>query len=269
MTPRAVKTWGGLAVDELRARWGREHVHAYGVVPSTNDLARELADDGAPAGTIVLGRSQTEGRGRSGGSWESPEGAGLYLSMIFRPAGATVTPLVTVLAGIDIALALERAFPDLSPRVKWPNDLIVGDRKLGGILAESSASDAGGQQLVVGVGVNLSRRRLGEGVAGAIALDEVVVGADLPDVADAVIDGLERRLHAPPAALDAAALDDADRLDWLKNRRVRHRLPDSDPVVGTAAGIAPDGALLLRPDRGALRRIVSGSVEPLEKGERS
>lgn len=267
MTPRSVKTWGGLGIDELRERWGREDIHAYGVVPSTNDLARELADDGAPAGTIILARSQTEGRGRGGATWESPEGGGLYMSMIFRPPGTMIAPLVTVVAGIDIALALGRAFPDLSPRVKWPNDLIVRDRKLGGILAESSASDAGGQQLVVGVGVNLSRRRLGDGVVGAIALDEVVVGAEPSDVADAVVEGLERRLHEPPAALDGAALDDADRLDWLKNRRVRHRLPEADPVVGIAAGIAPDGALLLRPDRGALRRIVSGSVEPIPEGE--
>jgi biotin-(acetyl-CoA carboxylase) ligase len=114
--------------------------------------------------------------------------------------------------------------------------------------------------------VNLSRRRLGDGLASAVALDEIVVGAELPVVADAVVSGLERRLHHPPDALDGAALDEADRLDWLKNSRVRHRPPGADPVVGVAAGIAPDGALLLRPDRGALRRIVAGSIEPLDSG---
>lgn len=261
MSPREVKTWGGIPTDELRERWGRASVHAYGTVDSTNDALRDLADDGAPEGTIVVARTQKAGRGRGGRAWASPEGAGLYLSLLFRPASEVVPSLVTIVAGVDVALALRSAYPGTVVEVKWPNDLVAGGRKLGGILAETSRREGEGRRLIVGVGVNVVADRLPDALEGAIAFDELVEEVDLAGVADAVVAGLERRLRRPPESLDEASLDEVDRLDWLKNRRVEHRLPDAEPMVGTATGIAPDGALLLRPDRGALRRITVGSVE--------
>ncbi|MYG48056.1 MAG: biotin--[acetyl-CoA-carboxylase] ligase, partial [Gemmatimonadales bacterium] len=195
-----------------------------------------------------------------GRNWASPAGAGVYLSMAFHLREATVPPLVTVVAGVDLARELNRRFPGLASAVKWPNDVMARERKLGGILAEAARSNGGEASLVVGVGINVESGRLPDEVDEAVALSDCVGPVRLVDVADAVVAGLERRLPRAPTSLDAASLDELDRLDWLKNRWVEHRLSDREPAVGLAAGIAPDGALLLRPRGGALRRVVAGSI---------
>ena len=263
--PRRAARWGGETAAALRERWGREAVHLFGRIPSTNDVARELADAGAPSGSIVLCSEQTAGRGRRGRTWSSPPGAGLYLSMLFRLGGERgdlAPPLATVVAGVDVARELNRRFPALDAAVKWPNDLMAGEGKLGGILAETGGGGEAGGRLVVGVGINIEARALPGDVRGAVALDACAGHpVALVDVADAAVAGLERRLPEVPATLDAAALDELDRLDWLRNRWVEHRLPERPPVAGLVAGIAPDGALLLRPRGGGLRRVVAGSIE--------
>lgn len=263
MSPRQVKTWGGLSIDDLRRRWGRETVFAYGEVDSTNEVARELADEGAPGGTIVVARSQAAGRGRAGRSWFSPEG-GLYLSALFRPRRAEVPPSVTILAGLGVALELSGLTPGAPVSVKWPNDLVLDGRKLGGILAETHAGDDGAPRLVVGVGLNVAEAAWPEALEGrTIALAERA-SVGLPEAADAVIAGLERWLPDPPGALTPTQLDELDRRDWLKDRRIALDTGGEEPLVGQGAGIAPDGAFLFRPDRGALRRVTSGSIEVLE-----
>lgn len=261
---RRAKAWNGVSGEELTKRWGRD-VHLFGTVESTNDTARALADEGSSAG-VVLARAQSSGRGREGRVWASPAGAGVYLSMIFRSAMEEISPLVTIVAGLDIAGELNRAFPGLDAKIKWPNDLMARDKKLGGILVEASKAEDG-QVLIVGVGINVVAKDLPSEFEGAIALDACVDASAPLDVADAIVSGLGRRVAAVPQALGEEDFDDLDRLDWLRNRRVRHRLGDAEPTIGTAAGIAPDGAFLLRPDRGALRRVVAGSVEVIDPNE--
>ena len=121
---------------------------------STNDDARRLAQEGAPEGTVVLARSQTAGRGRLGRSWHSPEGSGLYLSILLRP----VEPLDRI-GRYSIVLALAalsacRAAGAEAARIKWPNDVLVERRKVAGVLAELR-SGIGGAELVAGFGINL------------------------------------------------------------------------------------------------------------------
>lgn len=263
MTSGQAKSWQGVHISDLRSRWEREEVYVFESVTSTNDVARELADNGAPSGSIVICREQVEGRGRDGRDWASPAHAGVYLSMIFRPEGECVEPLVTVLTGVDVANALAMEFPELAPLVKWPNDLMVKGRKFGGILAEASLASSGSLVLILGVGVNVRHAKLPKGLTGAAAVDEFVEKVDPLRVADAIVRGLEQRLPRLPVLLDESVLYEFDRLDWLRNRRVCHQLPDAAPVMGVATGIAPDGVLLLRPDHGALVRVMTGSVEVL------
>ena len=264
MSRRQVKKWGSHTVDDLRERWGREDVHLFGVVDSTNDAVAELADEGAPEGTIVLAREQTAGRGREGRKWESPSG-GVYLSMLFRPGG-DLSPLLSLLAGLGIVRKLDREFAELSPALKWPNDIMADDGKLGGVLAEATWGENGRPRyLVVGAGLNIEP--ITEGLTKAertraTSLTELVENATAAQAADAIVAGLEMYLRQPPSALDAAALELIDRYDWLRNRRaVVRSSAQSDGLSGIGVGIAPDGALLFRPDRGALRRIVTGTVE--------
>ncbi|HKK28615.1 MAG TPA: biotin--[acetyl-CoA-carboxylase] ligase [Gemmatimonadota bacterium] len=268
MTPSKARKWAGLTLDELRDRWGRDDVHLFGSVGSTNDVARELAEEDAPSGTVVLAREQSGGRGRAGRSWYSPEG-GVYLSMVFRPGRVENPELLPILAGLGMAAELERRIEGLVPALKWPNDLVAGDRKFGGILSEAAWGEDGIRHLVVGTGINVAP--LGSGAprglrSRAISI-EGVVDHDVPleEVADAVVAGLEAYVPSAPPRLDAELLKLADRYDWLRDRRVHVTPPDAEEgLPGVCVGIAPDGALLFRPDRGALRRLHGGTVRAEE-----
>lgn len=132
------------------------------VTGSTNDDARELAREGAPQGTAVAARRQQGGRGRRGHAWSSPEG-GLYLSIVLRPE---VAPQFYVGLPAVCALGALRAVREASGLarvgIKWPNDLVIDDRKLAGLLVEAGGG-AGGAFAVLGVGINLVRPGAGEG----------------------------------------------------------------------------------------------------------
>ena len=267
MTARQVSKWAGQTATELRRRWKRQSVYLFGKVGSTNDEAKRLAEEEAPSGTIVLGREQTGGRGRERRVWYSPPDAGVYLSMVFRPTRVENPLLLPVLAGLGVVHNLDTSFRGLSPGLKWPNDIYAGDRKCGGILAEATWSDGAPRYLIVGVGINvkpLSGVLPAEVLAGATSLEEQLGEVvDPVRVADAIVTGLEMHLSDPAASLDAKALDLVDHYDWLRDRRIS-LLPDGSevPTTGVSVGIAPDGALLFRPDRGALRRVQRGTVVP-------
>lgn len=266
MTERTVSSWNGHSPGELRERWGREAVRLYGKVGSTNDVARRLAEEDAPAGTIVLAREQTAGKGRHGRSWYSPAGRGVYLTMVFRPATVPNPVLLPVLAGLGLARELDRAFGGLDPTLQWPNDLEAGGGKFGGVLAEAAWSDGEVRYLLAGVGVNVTGpgddapkevREVATSLEAALEED-----VDPLEAADAVVAGLEAYLTDPPPRLDQDMLELVDRYDGLRDRRVDVRLPDADePLPGVCVGIAPDGRLLFRPDRGALRRLDRGTIE--------
>ena len=127
-------------------------LYRYHTVTSTNDVALRLAEEGAPEGTLVLADEQTEGRGRWGRSWHSPEGKGIWASLILRPEGEVGGDLSSWIA-LGIARAL-REVAGVEAEVKFPNDVTVGGRKLAGVLVERSTG-----AYIVGFGVNLLQRR--------------------------------------------------------------------------------------------------------------
>ena len=237
---------------------------AHEEIGSTNDEAIRLAREGAPHGTVVLAERQTAGRGRRGRSWAGAPG-NVFLSVVLRPdlpprRAPELVPVVAVAA----AEAVRGAGVDAG--IKWPNDLLVGGRKVAGILTELSASAERIQSVVVGVGVNVNG-----------------LGADLPDEVRATATSLREVLgrDVSRAELVAALLE---RLEgWLDRHaaggfapvRTRYRelsatlgtrvrLIDAD---GTVEGVAEDideaGGLLLRRDDGTLERARTGDVTSL------
>lgn len=125
---------------------------------STNTLAADLAAQGAPEGTVVIADSQTAGRGRLGRSWFSPPGANLYMSVILRPRlSPAESLLLTLMTAVACAHALSGMLPS-GPAVKWPNDLIVNRRKLGGILTEMRADRSSLHFAIVGIGINVNTK---------------------------------------------------------------------------------------------------------------
>jgi BirA family biotin operon repressor/biotin-[acetyl-CoA-carboxylase] ligase len=224
------------------SRLGRPRLHLR-TIGSTNARARELAQAGAPHGTAVTADEQTAGRGRQGRGWATPPGSALAVSLVIRDPD----PLLSLRAGLAVAdLAGDEA------RVKWPNDVLVGGRKVAGVLVEGRLQEG---WAVLGIGVNaaLDLAALPEDVrerAGTLGLDP----SGLPRALDELLAKLEQRLAEPPEATLAALRE----LDALAGRPVRW-----DGGSGTGAGIAGDGALLVRDGEGALHALAAGEVHLL------
>lgn len=150
-----------LIPDRVKAYLPKDHpfqFHYESAPASTNDIAKQLAEEGAPAGTVVLADSQSAGKGRMGRSFFSPAGTGIYFSLIFRPQeDPALSGLLTVAAAVAVAEAAERASGQ-AIGIKWVNDCFVGKRKFSGILTEAALSmeDLSLRYAVVGVGVNVT-----------------------------------------------------------------------------------------------------------------
>jgi BirA family transcriptional regulator, biotin operon repressor / biotin---[acetyl-CoA-carboxylase] ligase len=145
------------ALARARSRLGlfENRLCWYDEIGSTNDAAITAAEAGAAEGLVVVANTQSTGRGRVGRSWSSPPGAGLYVSVVLRPAGAALQ-LLTIAAGVAIAEGVHAA-SGLDASVKWPNDVQVGSRKLAGILAEAGSSAGSVDHVVLGFGINILR----------------------------------------------------------------------------------------------------------------
>jgi BirA family biotin operon repressor/biotin-[acetyl-CoA-carboxylase] ligase len=236
-------------------------LHHFEVISSTNDHARELAEEGAGHGEVVVAESQTGGRGRRGRPWVSPPGRNAYLSVVLRPELPPArAPELTLLASVAVCDALRQA--GVPAAIKWPNDVLAGDRKIAGILTELASEPERVHWVVIGIGVNVN-----------------ATPADFPpelrDIATSIL--IERGTPAPRALFVAACLTALEgwldrhaeegfepvRLAWRERsgtlgRDVTVRLDDRE-IVGRAEDIDEVGALLVR-TRDRLERILSGDV---------
>jgi len=213
---------------------------------STLDLAHDLAAAGAPGGTLVLADEQTAGRGRGGRSWVSERGAGLWLTLLERPADASAIEVLSVRVGIRAARVLDR-YAAKPVSLKWPNDLFVDDGKLAGILIESRWREARVDWVAVGLGVNV---RAPSGVDDAASL--------LPGTSRVALLGeLVPAMRAAGAARGPLATNEVD--EYASRDRSRGHACTL-PVPGTVEGIDPSGALLVRSPHGGLVRCRSGSL---------
>jgi BirA family transcriptional regulator, biotin operon repressor / biotin---[acetyl-CoA-carboxylase] ligase len=222
-------------------------------VSSTMDLLHDLAADGVEAGTVVVAGEQTGGRGSRGRGWRSPPG-GLWLSVLFRPRVAAGVELFGLRIGLAVADAVESLGPGVPVHIKWPNDLMVGERKLGGILCEARWQGDTLAWVVAGVGINVANPIPADLAGIAIALTE-----RLPDVTPGLIEpeitARLRALDTGSERLGPAELAGLRRRDWLHGRRLRA------PAPGTGSGISDEGALLVRADSGATVAVRAGTVE--------
>lgn len=136
-------------------KFGKE-IYIYKEVTSTNRIAQLLAQSGAPEGTIVLSRSQTSGRGRMKRQWSCPPGKGILMSIVLRPPiKIQFVPQLTLLCSVVVAETI-RKVTGCAAGIKWPNDILIGEKKVCGILAQSSFSGAGQEYVIIGVGINVN-----------------------------------------------------------------------------------------------------------------
>lgn len=227
-------------------------VHYFERVGSTMDVLHELAAEGAEAGTAVLAGEQLEGRGSRGRTWESPPG-GLWLSVLFRPPSAGGVEVTSIRVGLAVAEAID-PFAAEPLQLKWPNDLMLSGRKLGGVLCEARWQGDTLGWIAAGIGMNVRNRIPDDlsALAVSLAAERPKITPEL--VAESVVAAL-RRLDLGAERLSPAELTQFDRRDWLKGRKVR------GPVPGTVAGLRQDGALLIRSATGADVPLRSGPVQ--------
>lgn len=245
----------------LAPQFFREHVFVE-ETGSTNADVAERARAGEPEGFVLLADHQTAGRGRRGRSWTAPKGSGLAFSVLLRPTrvAANRWPLLPLLVGVGVAAAL-RETARIDVGLKWPNDVLVAERKLGGILAERVETPTG-PAAVVGVGLNVTLQAHELPVPTAISLALAGAACTARDlVFPALLEGIAvRYLRWRDAAGDPEQVLPAYRaLCTTLGRLVRVEFPGGDHLEGEAAGIDADGSLLVDTEAGR-RVVMAGDV---------
>jgi BirA family transcriptional regulator, biotin operon repressor / biotin---[acetyl-CoA-carboxylase] ligase len=252
----------------LRSAVLGHRVFYYPCLGSTNDRALELAAAGEVEGALVLAEEQTCGRGRRRRGWISPPRLGIYASLILRPGLETArAPLFTFLAAVSTADAL-REVARVEARIKWPNDVVVGRRKIAGVLGEMRGADATLRDMVIGLGVNVNQTAADfpEELRERATSVRIESGAGSPraPILSAALEGFERRY--------ARLLKDGPQ-PLLEEWSALSAIPPGGRVAvegpcgrreGTVRGVDEEGALLLATDDGQRVRVSFGEiVEPL------
>jgi BirA family transcriptional regulator, biotin operon repressor / biotin---[acetyl-CoA-carboxylase] ligase len=247
---------------QLHTRTLGRRVRHYDIIASTNDVAFQLALQGAEEGDVVVAEGQSAGRGRLGREWFSETGEGLYISLILRPA---VSPRLTPILNLAVAVAVSRSLEKLcglSVDIKWPNDILIQRRKCCGILTEMNADPERVRFLIAGIGINVSHRQF---------------PPELMESATSIF--LESNRHFSRESLLAVILNDFEGLyqrflreggKWVADlwaqrssgawgKRVSVDVGDRT-VLGTTHGLSDIGALRVVTESGRTEEIVSGDV---------
>ena len=224
----------------------------YRRVDSTMDLVHALAEQGAEAGTVVIADEQLAGRGARGRTWHSPPG-GLWMSVLYRPPVVGGLEVISLRVGLALAAALD-GFASEPLQLKWPNDLVLAGRKVGGILCEARWQGALPGWVAVGVGINVQNSIPAELRSVATSLVHHHPEIALEDVVPRVVQALNR-VDLRADRLSVVELKEFARRDWLLGREIR------EPLQGTVTGLAADGTLVVRTPDGGDQSLRTGSVE--------
>jgi BirA family biotin operon repressor/biotin-[acetyl-CoA-carboxylase] ligase len=259
------QSFAAALTHHLQTRFLGKPLHFFATIDSTNTYAVRLAHEGASEGTVVIADSQSGGKGRLGRSWISPPGVNLYLSAILRPpVSAAVVPQLNLLAAVAVADTIAQV-TSLTPAIKWPNDVLVGGKKVCGILAEMQTEAGMLRSVILGIGVNIN--------APLSAFPE-----ELRDKALSLFLAAGQRVDR--AAFTATLLTHLEKLyvPWLEEgfpvlrplwerhaagmigKQITVAVPEG-VVAGTVLGLDTDGALLLREgEKETPRRVLAGDV---------
>jgi len=235
-------------------------------VDSTNRTAGDLARQGAVEGTVVVADAQTAGRGRMERRWESPAGINLYFSVLLTPnVEPARVPQLALVAAVAVHEGLAECCPDITAQIKWPNDILVGGRKVAGILCEASLEADRVHRVVLGVGINVNGTTVPRVLRATATTLRIVGGREVsrPALLAAVLNHLEARYEG--------WLQDGS-LSGLLASFERHSALNGRPITaenlsgvvrGTARGITPTGELVIETAGGALLHLLAGDVHLL------
>lgn len=240
-------------------------LHFFAVTGSTNTDALADARAGAPHGSVYFADEQLAGRGRGNHAWHSVAGQGLYVSVLLRPhLPAAILPLLPLAAGLAAAEAIRQA-SGLTVDLRWPNDLLLGPRKTGGILAEAQTEAGSVAFTVVGIGINVHQRSFDPGLATPATSLDLESGrvVDRQALLVSLLESLEREtngLHDPSAArIIPARIEEAS--SWVRGRRVEVHGPQA--CLGITEGLDDNGFLRVRTSAGVVQ-VQTGGIRAAE-----
>lgn len=236
----------------------------FDVIDSTNSEAMRQARLGAEEGLCIVADEQTAGRGRQGRVWVSEKGSGLYFSMLLRPTlPPNLLPLITLMSAVSVHDALLRQ--EVVADIKWVNDLLVDERKICGILSETTETP-GGPAVIVGIGINLKESNYPPEIADRATSIESVAGRTVDRAR--VIEDLLGALTANYALLSGESGPEAIRTLWSKRssyaegKEIIAKLPGGE-VRGVTRGIEENGALRVETGEGSVVTIQAGEIQRL------
>jgi len=246
----------------LRSTIFDDHIHHFYKIGSTNTAAMAAAGDGAPEGSVFLAEEQTAGRGRGANSWQSPQSTGIYCSVILRPALPPSEVLVLSLAaGLAVQSAIQQVDSRVTADLKWPNDLLIGGKKVCGILTEMNAEATRVRYIVVGIGINVNQASFPKDLP-ATSLRLVTGGeSSRVDLAAALLKSLHReyrQLLEDPGARESILRRFAENSSWVQGKAVRIE-ENGAAFEGTTEGLDPRGFLQVRTAKG-MQTVLSGTV---------
>ncbi len=243
-----------LTTEDLGCR-----VHSFDEVESTSDVARALAEDGATHGELVVAEAQRRGRWRRGRTWLSEPGLNLTFSIVLRPRlPVQRAPELTLMAGVALCEVLREGL--FEARLKWPNDVLVGDRKVAGVLTETAVSDGALTHAILGIGVNVNATELPGALAATATSLQLLRGEPLPRalLLSGLLASLERWLAVLTGEGFAPILEKAR--EWSATLGQSVSVEGPPQSTGLAEAIDAEGALLVRSPEGKLIRVTAGDV---------
>lgn len=244
----------------LRTRFIGRKIYYFEGLSSTMDTALQLGMNGAPEGTLVLAEGQTKGRGRLGRDWISPRYKGIYLSLVLRPQlPPNLSPLLTLMAAVSICEAIKAA-AGLSAQIKWPNDIFMQNKKLGGILTELNAEMDVTRFVVIGIGLNVNNEKKAL-PANATSLKEHNHPGEISRVS--LLQEVLRRIESNYLLLQnqgsSPIINKWREHNITLGKRVKITFQNKH-LEGEAVGIDADGGLLVRTESGLIQKINGGDL---------
>ena len=244
----------------LKNKFIAKDIHYYPSLPSTMEKAMELALEGTAEGTLVIAEGQTKGKGRMGRAWFSPKYKGIYFSLVIRPKiSPQQAPLLTLISALAVCQSLKRF--GFEAQIKWPNDILLNNHKIAGILTELNAEMDMVYAVIIGVGINVNNKK--ESLpSAATSLSEVKSGEfKRLDLLQSVLRCFEKEYNQFQKHGVDQALDKCRTFSATLGQRVKLNTSGQKPeVYGEALDIDRNGGLLIRQDSGIIERVMAGDI---------
>lgn len=245
-----------------QTKWAGQQIFCFETIDSTNIRARQLGENYAPHGTLVVSEQQTAGRGRRGRSWESPVGSSIYMSILLKPDFLpTQAPMLTIVMAYSVAVALRRK-TGLDFQIKWPNDIVLNGKKVVGILTEMSTEIDYINHVVIGVGINVNTETFPKELCATATSIRKESGTTWKraELIGEILREFEVQYDRFIVEKDLSYLQEAYNAILVNCNREVCILAEKDGYHAIALGIDPKGELLVRKEDGSEEAVYAGEV---------